>query len=356
MKGLPIKPELNCRKIIHAAVISTLVLGMAAPLLMPDKAYAGNLTNTILRLDRMNASTATGGTVCAKAVTVGLETDVQVTFPAGFTVNTTAANWTVTTTNLPLGSTAWVGILTATAVAGQVVTFPSGDLVVGTLYCFNFTGTSTLTTSTAASDKTGTIQTRIGGGTPTNHDIGYYATAVVTDGGTPDGDQISVTATVPATFSFSLSANTAALGNLSTTTTSAGGITTTVSTNAENGWNAWVKSTNANSTAGLYSPTAVSTLASAGTVDAAPSDLAALTGIVLDVDTGTNTPTVDAEYNGTNATSGGTLDTAFQPIASQTAPAAASTVTLIARAKIAATQPAATDYATTLTVVGAGNF
>jgi hypothetical protein len=60
----------------------------------------------VCRLDRLKASTTTGGTVCAKPQTATTETDVQVT-SFGFTVNSTAGNWTVTTTNLPSGAAAW---------------------------------------------------------------------------------------------------------------------------------------------------------------------------------------------------------------------------------------------------------
>src|SRR6478609_6813680 len=90
-------------------------------------------TQSYLRLDRHKALTTTGGTVCAMPATVATETDVQVTFPTqasgtDFTVNGTAANWTVSITNLPAGSTAWPGINTATNVTGKTVTFPSNDL------------------------------------------------------------------------------------------------------------------------------------------------------------------------------------------------------------------------------------
>src|SRR5262245_17842520 len=67
-----------------------------------------------LRLDRMKAVTATGGTICAKPATVATENDFEITFPTqvgtDFTVNSTAANWTTTVTNLPAGSTAWPGL------------------------------------------------------------------------------------------------------------------------------------------------------------------------------------------------------------------------------------------------------
>jgi hypothetical protein len=314
-------------------------------------AHAAGLTQAEVRLDRLKASTATGGTVCAKTTTVGVETTVKVDFPTGFTVNGTASNWTVTTTNLPTGSTPWIGIGTASLVASQAVTFPSGDMVVGTLYCFNFSGTTTLTTGTAGNDKVGVVTAQLAG--PTTNDSSSYSLSIISD------DQIVVSAVVPPTFSFALNGNTDAFtANLSTTTVSTTGKTATITTNAANGWVTWVKSANA----ALSSASTSATIATAGSIDAAPTDLAGTTGYVLDTDlttdsgTGTGTVTVDAEYNGSNTTSGGTLSTNFQPIASCNGTTAGDVLTITERAKITAVQKAANDYTDTLTVVSAGLF
>ena len=328
---------------------------LALPFVFISTSEAANLQVGYVRLDRLIASTATGGTVCAQPTTVGTETTVKVSFPTGFTVNSTAGNWTVTTTNLPSGASAWPGIGTASAVSGQDVTFPSTDLTVATLYCFNFSGTSTLTTATAGNDKVGTITTQAAG--PTEIDSASYALSIVSN------DQIVVTATVPPTFSFSLSGNTDTFtSNLSTTTTSTSGRTMTISTNAASGWVAWVKSANA----GLNSAGTGASIATAGTVDNTPTDLASTTGYVLDVDittdSGTGTGTVSqasnygAEYAGANSTSGGTLSTTFQPIGAANGTTAGDVLTLTERAKITAVQAAANDYTDTLTVVAAGRF
>lgn len=345
----------SVRKLTAVFNIVALFLIITLPIFVSERAEAANLQQVFIRLDRLKASTATGGTVCAKSATVATEADVQVAFPTGFTVTGTAANWTVTTTNLPSGATAWPSINTATAVSSQTVTFPSGDLTVGTLYCFNFTGTSTLTTGTAGNDKTGTVTTRATG--PAAIDSASYAMSIVSD------DQIVVTATVPSTLTFSLSGNTDTFSsNLSTTTTSTSGRTVTVATNAAAGWVAWVKSANA----ALNSVGTGATIATAGTVDNTPTDLASSTGYVLDVDittdSGTGTGTVTqasnygAEYAGSNSTSGGTLSTTFQPIAASSGTTDGDILTLTERAKISAVQAAATDYTDTLTVVVAGRY
>lgn len=335
--------------------IFSLLAVLVLPFFFINTAQAGNFEQTYIRLDRLKASTATGGTVCAQADTVATEADVQVVFPTGFTVNSTASNWTVTTTNLPNGATAWPGIGTATAVSSQTVTFPSTDLTVSTLYCFNFAASSTLTTSSAGNDKTGTVTTRTSG--PATIDSSGYALSIVSD------DQIVVSATVPATFTFSLSGNTDSFSsNLSTTTTSTTGNTVTIATNAASGWVAWVKSANA----ALNSASTSASIATAGSVDNSPTDLSSTTGYVLDVDittdSGTGTGTVSqasnygAEYAGANTTSGGTLSTSFQPIAASNGTTDGDVLTLTERAKISAVQAAATDYTDTLTVVAAGRF
>lgn len=182
-------------------IIATLAFSVGIQFI-PTAADAVAFTQAYLRLDRMKANVATGGTVCAKPASVATEGKVLVTFPSTYTVNTTAANWTVSTTNLPAGSTAWVGIGTASSATSpaNVVTFPSGDLTVGTLYCFNFIGTSTLTNAAAAAaSQQASIQTQTSGSVVI--DLTNIALANITD------DQIVVTAVVPPTFIFVLSGN-----------------------------------------------------------------------------------------------------------------------------------------------------
>lgn len=325
-------------------------------IITPKSAHAAAFTNAYIRLDRIKASTTTGGTVCATPASTNTEADVQIAFPTGFTVNGTASNWTVTTTNLPNGATAWPGIGTASAVSSQTVTFPSTTLTASTLYCFNFTGTSTLTNPTAGDSKTGTITTRTAG--TATIDTSTYALSIISD------DQISITGTVPAIFTLALSGNTDNFSsNLSTSSVvSNTGVTLTIGTNAQAGWVAWVKSANA----GLLSATTSETIATAGSVDNSPTDLSATTGYVLDVDITTDSGTGDgtvsqasnwgAEYAGANTNSGGTLSTSLQPIAASNGTTDADVLTLTARAKISAVTAAATDYTDTLTVVAAARF
>ena len=322
---------------------------------VPKTAQAAQLTEAYLRLDRLTASTATGGTVCARVATTGsTDAHVEVTFPSGFTVNGTASNWTVTTTNLPAGTSAMPGVTTASNVTGQTVRFPISDISSdSTTYCFNFASSSTLTTSTAADDKTGTITVTDSGNSAI--DSGAYATSIVSS------DQITVTATVPSTFSVSFDSNSQSLGTLSSSSVTSGtGVGITVGTNAANGWIGWVMSANA----GLDSATTGDTIDTTGTVDDSPSTLSTGSeGYVLDADlttdsgsAGSGTVTLDAEYNGGTTSAGGTLSTTFTEFASADGPTDGDVITLIPRVTISGLTQAATDYTDTLTVVLAGVF
>ncbi len=318
-------------------------------------------TQAFLRLDRMKASEPTGGTICATSpTTTTTVVDFQITFPTqtgtDFTVDSTAANWTVTTTNLPAGASAWPGIGTATNVTGKTVTFPSNDMTASTQYCFNFSGTNTLTNGSAGNSLTGTMHTRTI--TPTVVHETNYAVAVVTN------DQIIVSAVVPPTFVFSLSGNTDTFpGNLDPANVlSTAGRTVSVTTNAKGGWIGWVK----DSEQGLYSTDANYTINTSGTVDGTPSTLTNNSeGYVLDADVTTDaaggcTVAADPEYDGTTTSEGGTLSANFQPFVACTGAAPATSngdvVTLIERASIAGGTPAGSDYTDIITVVAAGNF
>lgn len=328
------------------------------------QANAAQFGQSFVRLDRLQATTATGGRVCAKPASVATEAIVQVTFPTtsgtDYTVNPTAANWTTTTTGLDAGQVAWPGIGTASSVTAKTVTFPSGDLTVGTLYCFNFSATNTLTTSSAGAAETtqGTILTRTV--TPTDIDNSTYSESIITN------DQIVVSAVVPPSFNFVLSGNTDSFtSNLSTASTvSTGGRTVSITTNAASGWIVWVKGLNTkagngalqSATAGNYkiggttAPGAASHTLTSGTEDY---------GLATTINTdaaGGGVVSLNAAYDGT-AAKAGTLDpTQFRPIASATGTANGDIINLNERATIAGQTPAANDYTDTLTVIGAGVF
>lgn len=341
---------------------SLVSLGMAVslialtlyPLTFPPKAHAA-VTESWVRFDRLATGSAISGTACMETSASGTEGGVVIDFPSDWTISSTPGNWTVTTTNLPTSSdnttagTAWPGINTATAVNGVSVRFPSTDLSDGTFYCFHFAGASS-TVGPAGNDKTGQLKTE--GGSPWVENVAY-ATSVVSSG----ADQITVTASVSATMTFSLSGTSVDLGTLVTSgsPTSGSPITQSVATNARNGWVSWITSANA----GLDSSSASDSIDSAAWASGASNlvDLSGTVGYGVDVNQGTGSPTIAAEYNGSGNTDNvGNLDTQFRQTAAGSSPTADDEVNYVVRAKASTTNAAASDYTDTLTVVAAGSF
>lgn len=357
-------------------VAALLIAPISVLVISAPYAHAAPFTKAFVRLDRIKAATTTGGRVCAQPATAAVEATVQVTFPTtggtDYIVNATAANWTVTTTNMDTGQTPWPGIGTATTVSGKTVTFPSTDLTVGTLYCFNFAATSTLTTSSAAAAETtqGTILTRTV--TPTNIDTTTYAESIISD------DQVVITAVVPPNFTFVLNGNTDTFTtNLSTSAVvSTTGKTVTITTNAASGWIVWAQdlnfktvtdagSTPANQHGALKSATAANYTISnntASTLGTASHTLVTGTedyglGVTINTDAANGgVVTLDAAYDGTTSKAGVLDNTHFRPIASANGTANGDIININERATIAGQTPAASDYTDTLTLVGAGQF
>jgi hypothetical protein len=353
LKNIRVNNLKDKKSLLSIVLNLSLLILILYPLLSPRYANAV-VTESFVRFDRLATGAAISGTACLKTATTGTETAVVITFPQGWTINSTASNWTTTGTNLPTdpvgggAATIWPGLSSAqaTSVSGLNVVFPGTDLTPGTFYCFNFAGASS-TVGSAGNDKTGQLKTQ--GGTP-YVDIVDWATSVVSSG----ADQITVSASVSATMTFSLSANSVALGTISTSAISSGTVTQTVTTNARNGFVSWIKGLNWN---GLYSPTANAQIFSLGTYPQTGTltTNGTVSGYGIDAQPGTNTPTIAAGYQG-SATTVGHIDTNFRQVASLTGAQSGTTVTLNVRASISATQSAANDYADTLTVVAAGSF
>lgn len=336
------------------APVGVLVFSFFIPLISGNFVSAADLGQATVRFDRMMISTQTTGTVCAKPTSTATESSVQVTFPTGYTlglfgtfsVNTTASAW-------PAGAAQWLGITAPTGagdISGQTVTFGSGDLTAGTLYCFNWDNSAAVQVKSSASgSNTGTITTRTSA--PATIDTAGYSTASITN------DQILVTATVPSTFSFALSANSDALGTLSTSAvvSSPTPRTATVNTNAKNGWMVWAK----DAFTGLNSTTASKTIASTS-----PGTNSTLTigqegyntGITSSQTGGSGAITVAAPFVGTGTGQGGGLDTTLRTLASSNGTADNAVLTIKNNVTINATTPGASDYTDTITVVGAGLF
>jgi len=353
--------------------IAVQLLVLIAPMLFVEKAEAVGFTQTYVRFDRMASNTVTTGMICAKpSSSLTTYRKLEVTFPdensaTDFVlgIGSTFQNTNISTSNID-GNTAWPDIANATAgVAGNVVTWThtaDQTLSSANTYCFrwlNTTGSAVTTPTTGgASNLVGTIRAL----TSADGELmnSKYATAIISN------DQVVVTATVPPTFSFSLSGNTdsftAPLTNASVVSTT--GRTVTISTNAASGWVAWIKSANA----ALNSLSTGGTIATFGTVNDTPDSISFAsgnTGYVMDVNLATTAGNCTIaqnvgygdEYAGADTDSGGTLSTTFQPVAECTGGASDNeNFTMVERARIVTTQAAATDYTDTLTVVGAGRF
>ena len=349
------------QRTFNVSVVLILLASLIVPVLLYQHAHAAALTQVMVRFDRMAQSSFSSGMVCAKPTSTATEASVKVTFPTGFTVSTTTGNWTTSTTttsNWPSGAVAWLGIGTASTASGQDVTFPSGDLTAGTLYCFNWTNTSAALqqpSSTAASE-VGSVTTQATG--PSAIDTAQFSTATI------NPDQISVTATVPQVFSFSLANTTDALGTLSSGSVKASSTppTATIGTNAKNGWQLWAKSNAANG--GLVSSSASYTIAStcnAGTQVGTNTTLSAgtegyNTGVTSSHAAGSGTISVASIFAGGSTGKGGGLCGTLQTVASSNGTATADVVTLTNNVAISNATAAATDYSDTITVVGAGLF
>ncbi len=346
-----VKGKTNIKKASLYSLSALLLAATALVGLHPGEVQAASLTQTLVRFDRLQVSQGTTGTVCAKPATTATEASVQVTYPTGYTLGL-AATFTVTTTNTnwPTGGTAWPSIATATNVTGQVVTFPSGDLTVGTLYCFNWnSATAVTTTGSASTTNSGSVTTRTS--TPTNIDTGNYVTDSLT------ADSISVSASVPQTFTYAISNTADALGSLT-----AGSVNSsptprvlTINTNAGGGWMVWgqdqftgLKSTATGTTIASTTPGTNSTIS--GTTEGYNMGVtSAQTG-------GSGTITVAAPFVGGSSGKGGGLDTSMRTVASSTGTANNAQLTLTNNVTLNATTPSATDYADTITLPAAAMF
>jgi hypothetical protein len=352
---------------LAAGLLLFVLLSQAVIPVLVRHSMAATMTYTFVRFDRMATSQPTTGTVCAKPASTATEAGVTVAFPTGYTVSSTVSNWAVGTSNLnwpkdpadgTTTATAWPSISAPTGsgdyvVSGQNVTFVSGDLTAGTWYCFNWTNSAALSTkSSATADNAGTVTTRTS--VPANIDSGSYATSTISS------DQVTVTASINQTFSFTTSGGgTDALSTLSTGSVASNATTTfTVNTNAKNGWQAWAK----DASTGLLSTAATYTIASTGVGSASQALVAGTEGYNLGVaysqsGGSCSSPTVNANFDKAGGSNkGGGLDTSLRSIFTCNGSTATGVITPTNFAAISGATPAASDYSDTETFVAAGLF
>jgi hypothetical protein len=235
------------------------------------------------------------------------------------TINTTGCQALTGATNvLPSGT------MLAAAGATSIVTVSNvGALTSGQSYCFDLTSASAVTNPTTA----GQSNVVITDGTDT------ASTELDVISASP-GDAVTVTATVPPSFTLGLSGNTDTFAsNLSSgSTVVTTGVTATISTNAD--------SAAESSLIATVAPGSIHTF----TTNSNQYGLGVATN-----------PTANYAY-GAGTTGGGLSTTAFNEIASNSAPAAGLTTVIHELADISGSTPAAQDYTDTITIVGDGSF
>lgn len=347
------------KQILSLSIIVLLIGYYLVPALTaPKPVHAAQAGDSYMRLSRMKAATDPGNilVVFTTSSETQSENNISITLDSEYVSDTnfdsTAGNITTTETGIPGSSTA-IGITgdVASSVASNTIEFAlDAALSPSTEYAFIITAGIDLNPS-ASTTIIHTVFTETAGDAVI--DTIDLAVPVISD------DQIVITAAVPPSFTFVFDGNTDDLGTMSPSAVSSGsGNTITITTNAANGWYAWGLSANTS----LDSAVQSYAIETAGSIDGSPSTLSSGTeGYVLDVDLTTDaasggTVSIAGEYDGGDTSSGGTLSTSFQQLASANGTANGDEITLIPRAAIAGMTPASNDYTDTLTVVGAGIF
>lgn len=340
-----------------------LALLLAFNCLIPAMASAGGLSNTYVRLNRMMASTATSARIVfTTSPTPGTTNTVKIDFGTAWGAATTPGS--VLTSGqtassgacaTDTGATALPGTFTVTGTntGGSSISIAGvTTLAASTAYCVDLTNASAITNPSVGSYYI-TVTTQNGA---TVNDTTKVNVPIVTN------DSITVTATVPPSFSFALDANTTAFtanlspGTKQTTTPR----TVTINTNAKTGWVAWLRNSDAN---GLYSSSVnynitPTTAGTARDVDTSPSTEQYVWGVTASsqVD-GVGSTTINTAYDATGGTNDGSgVDNAYRQIAAGNGTAQNAVLTLAAAATISPITPASSDYTDVVQVIGAGNF
>ncbi len=267
---------------------------------------------------------------------------ITVTFPAGFDISTlvyTDMQLEDDGTPLTLGSTP-SGTTWGAQVAGQVVTFTSGTGTIGATSVV----TIVLGGATHKVGNPGTANTYIVNIGGTMDDSGSFAVVIV------DNDQVSVTASVAPSITFSLSANSTAFGQLSTgsVSTSTGDITLTVGTNGVNGYTITIQDEGTGTNAGLFNSGTSTYIASASALLSAGTE-------GYGINASSASATIAAPYNVSGNNVGALQRTAQNLATYNTATSSNHSITVKHLAAISASTKAG-SYVDTLTYIATGNF
>ncbi|HEV2403108.1 MAG TPA: hypothetical protein VGS08_02815 [Candidatus Saccharimonadales bacterium] len=334
----------------------TVGLGLiVVQLMVAQSAYATNLTNSSVILTNMAAggasavifefTTSSGNTGTTMTIqfpqytgtTNGIVATSQTYSQTYNTVNCTNSAITGASHNLPGSPTA--------AGSGTTITLSSMTALTGsTSYCGVLTGTSVTNPSSGTAADTAIITAGTDAAQTVQLDI-------------LSADTVSVTATVPQTFTLTVGGSSDPLGTLSTgSVAGTAGVLFTVNTNAKYGWFLY----GSDSSTGLNSPTTSHTITAAAAT--ANSSLAAGTegylsgATITQQGSGGGTTSLTNPYSSSGSGNGAGLNTSENLIAKSTGTAVNAQVTVKEYAAISGITPYASDYADTLTFVGAGSF
>lgn len=318
--------------------------------------FASTMSHVTVMETNMNTS-ATSAVIVA--FTAGASDAAgSLTLGMGSAVTAVAATQTVSTTyngvdckTITGASTDLPGTITSTSnTSPNIVLSSVGALTASTSYCFVLGTYAAQTAVTNAATANPYTVTLTDGG-----DSGTGSIDLISN------DQVTVSATVPPSFTMSIANTTDNFSaNLSTTTIgSTPGDTITINTNAGHGWYLWASDSNtglhSGSSGGSIPSTtpgtnATLTAGTAGYVTAIPA-----ANIVQGSGSG-GTTSATAAFASSGSGNGSGLNTTPTIIASSTGTANAATVKPLEYAAIAGVTPAGTDYTDTITYVGAGSF
>jgi hypothetical protein len=327
-------------------------------LLTAQVAYASNLSNVSVTLTNMVQGGNSAIIFFFKTSAGNTGTTLTLQFPqysggangsvAGSQTYSQTYN-TVNCTNAAIaGSGTWhnlPGTPTASG-SGTTITFASMTaLTGGSLYCGVLTG-SAVTNPTAATTSDTAVLTA-GTDSATTVSIDILAS-----------DTVSVTATVPPTFTLAIGSSTDNFtANLSTGSTgSTSGVLLTVNTNAKSGYFLYGSDSNTGLTSASASHTITAASATANGTLSNGSEGYDSGATITQQGTGSGTTTLTTPYNSSGAGNGAGFTTGENLIATSNGTATNAEVTVKEYATIAGATPPGTDYTDTLTFVGAGAF
>lgn len=351
-----LKKQLHKIRIYSPLLILLVLLLVVGNLALIPRAFAGTFTNS--SIIEMGGASNVNPMIAGDGQSVAIAFTPATTTGATPTISLTFTNWTGSSAGAvnatqTISSTGCMALTGATAVlpgtpaasgnasTGVVTITGATTLTSGTTYCTELTSTSAVTNPSTAGPYSVTLSD--------GSDSITQSIDVLTSTGTPNS--YTVGATVASTFTMSLGATSDIFATNPSTTTVAdsNGVTTTINTNAANGWMVWAEDLNSGIKSTGASKT-IASVASGSNYNFTSYEGTEGYGLGVSADNTTN-----YAYGG--GTTGGALsNSTFYEIASSSTQATGVTFTTHELLDISSTTPAASDYADTITEIGAGSY